>query len=506
MARAYNGLELLDKIGELHPNTVITDLSMPGMTGLELIEQAQADYPDVNFIVMSGYTDFEYVQKALRFGVWDYLLKPLQKSELNAILKKLDEHLDTLHFRELRQETMRSELERSLGVLQERYLEDVWQSGKAVSVPSIGEKPILEFEGGTMQSLLFCVDWQFGILGMDDTALKRQAGSLLSHMFDGLSAGAEEPRLCAFSSDVYEVVLVLYPGDRAHLETELLQRAGRLLRTFNSQNNHARISCAASALLPGRWEDLPEAFAQARAALQWRLEEKSGGVIVYQPAAALALQKVYPFTQEASLRQAVEAADEQQVLKCLLADWTRQQHPVPGSSYRLMEEQLRCINQALLQLPGADRLWSGPQVHPLWVLSGGGFAPTEFPGRIADGVRRALAEYRAFFISRENGVVAQAKQYVAQHFAEDISLNQIAKQVCLSPAYFSTLFKAETGCSFIKYLQRVRMEHAKKMLKSTKIRISDIAQAVGYHDLKFFNKVFLTETTVTPSEYRKYYS
>ena len=103
-------------------------------------------------------------------------------------------------------------------------------------------------------------------------------------------------------------------------------------------------------------------------------------------------------------------------------------------------------------------------------------------------------------------MVAQAKQYVAQHFAEDISLNQIAKQVCLSPAYFSTLFKAETGCSFIKYLQRVRMEHAKKMLKSTKIRISDIAQAVGYHDLKFFNKVFLTETTVTPSEYRKYYS
>lgn len=109
IGEAYNGLELLDKIGELHPNTVITDLSMPGMTGLELIEQAQADYPDVNFIVMSGYTDFEYVQKALRFGVWDYLLKPLQKSELNAILKKLDEHLDTLHFRELRQETMRSE-------------------------------------------------------------------------------------------------------------------------------------------------------------------------------------------------------------------------------------------------------------------------------------------------------------------------------------------------------------------------------------------------------------
>ncbi|MBQ8144061.1 MAG: response regulator, partial [Butyricicoccus sp.] len=95
IGEAHNGLELFDKIGELHPNTVITDISMPGITGLELIEEAQTVYPDVNFIVMSGYTDFEYVQKALRFGVWDYLLKPLQKDELNRILRKLDEQLES---------------------------------------------------------------------------------------------------------------------------------------------------------------------------------------------------------------------------------------------------------------------------------------------------------------------------------------------------------------------------------------------------------------------------
>ena len=87
IGEAHNGLELFDKIGELRPNTVITDVSMPGMTGLELIEEAQTAYPEVNFIVMSGYTDFEYVQKALRFGVWDYLLKPLQKTEFNRILR-----------------------------------------------------------------------------------------------------------------------------------------------------------------------------------------------------------------------------------------------------------------------------------------------------------------------------------------------------------------------------------------------------------------------------------
>lgn len=81
VGEACNGIELLKKIEELHPDVVITDICMPGMTGLELIERAKQEFPAINFIVMSGYTEFQYAQTALRFGVWDYLLKPLKKAE-----------------------------------------------------------------------------------------------------------------------------------------------------------------------------------------------------------------------------------------------------------------------------------------------------------------------------------------------------------------------------------------------------------------------------------------
>ncbi len=79
VGEACNGIDLLKKIRELNPDVVITDICMPGMTGLELIERAKQEFPTVNFIVMSGYTEFQYAQTALRFGVWDYLLKPLKK-------------------------------------------------------------------------------------------------------------------------------------------------------------------------------------------------------------------------------------------------------------------------------------------------------------------------------------------------------------------------------------------------------------------------------------------
>ena len=108
--------------------------------------------------------------------------------------------------------------------------------------------------------------------------------------------------------------------------------------------------------------------------------------------------------------------------------------------------------------------------------------------------------------NRVNNVIRQAKIFVVQLYAESISLAQVAKHVCLSTSYFSTLFKTETGVGFVEYLQHIRIEQAKKLLKTSKMRIADIAEKVGYRDIKFFNKIFVKETTVTPSEYRKFYS
>ena len=102
-----------------------------------------------------------------------------------------------------------------------------------------------------------------------------------------------------------------------------------------------------------------------------------------------------------------------------------------------------------------------------------------------------LENCRQFVQNRENNVIRQAKNFVTQHYAESISLAQVAKHVCLSTSYFSTLFKTETGVGFVEYLQHIRIEQAKKLLKTSKMRIADIAEKVGYRDIKFFNKIFV---------------
>ena len=78
--------------------------------------------------------------------------------------------------------------------------------------------------------------------------------------------------------------------------------------------------------------------------------------------------------------------------------------------------------------------------------------------------------------------------------------------MCLSTSWFQHAIQDRDRCWICQYLQHIRIEQAKKLLKTSKMRIADIAEKVGYRDIKFFNKIFVKETTVTPSEYRKFYS
>ena len=505
VGEAHNGIELFDKIGEFRPNTVITDISMPGMTGLELIEKARTTYPEVNFIVMSGYTDFEYVQSALRFGVWDYLLKPLNKTELNRILKKLDEHLADVQAQSDQKEMMEEDFQESLSMLRERYIREVWQKRAPLAVPRIGGVPILPTEDRVYQCLLACVDNLLTTQEMDSASMLLQAGSAMEAIASLETAHGADT--VTFSTDPTSVMtLLVYKSETGESDYEDLWRAvGREIRRFNSQNGFVHLTGAVSQLQKDGWELLPEMMEQAETAAKWRLEKNQTALLQYQEATARELKKVLPFSKTTDLREAVLENRVEDICRLIEQTWDNVDGTIPGSEYRVMEEILECLNNAFRLLPGVEDMERPPRIEVREVLRGH-LTPTSLPQHVENRVRELLSAYCDFFRQRENGVISHAKQYVQQHLAEDISLNDVARQVCLSPAYFSTLFKSETGCGFIKYLQRARVEQAKKLLKNKGMRIKDIAEAVGYKDVKFFNKIFLNETSVTPSEYRRFYS
>jgi len=105
--------------------------------------------------------------------------------------------------------------------------------------------------------------------------------------------------------------------------------------------------------------------------------------------------------------------------------------------------------------------------------------------------------------SKYGDIIIKAQEYIRKNFADkDISLHSVAKEVNISPNHFSTVFSQETGETFISYITRVRLEHAKALLKTTQMRTSDVGYEVGYNDTHYFSYAFKKNTGMTPKEYR----
>ena len=107
--------------------------------------------------------------------------------------------------------------------------------------------------------------------------------------------------------------------------------------------------------------------------------------------------------------------------------------------------------------------------------------------------------------SDSNRAVRIAKQYIQQHYQEPLTLEEVAERVNLTEAYFSVLFKKETGEGFAKYLASVRLDMAKRMLRETSLPVAEICRQVGYNDVKHFSRIFERNSGVTPAAYRKLY-
>ena len=108
--------------------------------------------------------------------------------------------------------------------------------------------------------------------------------------------------------------------------------------------------------------------------------------------------------------------------------------------------------------------------------------------------------------TEDNRPIRQAKQYIEENYSRSLTLEEVSEMAGFAPGYFSTLFKKETGVTFLEFLQSVRMDAAKKLLVSGNEGMNVICEKVGYADVKYFTKCFIKYTGLKPGEYRKIYS
>lgn len=106
-------------------------------------------------------------------------------------------------------------------------------------------------------------------------------------------------------------------------------------------------------------------------------------------------------------------------------------------------------------------------------------------------------------LQQVNQYTVNAQRFIRQHYAEKLTLESIAAEVCLSPGYLSSLFKAEAGKSLFAYLNRFRVKRSQQLLLESNASLVDVAHACGFEDQSYFARVFKKYTGVSPGKYRQ---
>jgi len=508
VATANDGISALDLIEELHPDIVITDIRMPGYDGIELIEKAKALDPRIDFIIISGYRHFNYAQKAIRFGVEDYLLKPLKALEINQTLRKMTEKYKERDKAKQREEQYSARIEDDAKKRQEQFIASLLaekSDGAApATVDSVNEEFGLDFKADAFQAFIVKTDVYYA-------SLNPNVRKLLMEKSMGVIKDALQGKCHAF---------LLHPTERgiyglvnfSEAQKKTLRKAMvAIIDALQSQSElFDRIKVTIG--LGHQAEVIDEMAAsvkEAEYAVANRLIHGAGRIIDRtggQESAELVRQMISAPVRS-SLLKGVEILDDREIRTVFdaLAEQVAGNEAMTGKAIAaLCEECVQILRFGLKSQNSVDE-WVDEKQADFFEKFGMCNTQKDVFQLLGSYASSLITHVAARRKSENSKPIREAQKYIQENFGSAINLESISQKAGFNATYFSLLFKKETGMNFLEYLTDVRIKEAKLMLADPRKSIADVAEAVGYSDVKHFSKLFTRSTGIHPSKFRKLY-
>lgn len=483
---ASNGEDAL-KLLETQPiDILLTDIRMPFMDGLDLCAIVRQRWPHIRIVILSGYDDFAYAQRALRLGVHEYLIKPFKVEDLLQVLRAQKESLECA--RSIACSDRRIQLEKFLNELSSGFLAE----------------STIEKQAAFWQLNLFHAFYVAGVAAIDFTE------STTQEALNAFDTALVLRKLLEERSDIFAFSRT---GADVHFFTgqKTKETASETAKDFAEALQCALLTCENirdSAIIIGKpfsaLKHIGEAFAEAQFALTMRSPDRKSPII-----------DVSSLSNDATL-QTLALSAEEELLKNLL--YYGSEDDIEPLIERLKEKFIRC-SSLLFVHAGLNLLATVREVlvefelneeHlPMYdyMLELGGCADKNDIARFLELLAHLLQNVLAMRASHRGrkytAAIGQAQQYIQENYQQaTISLPSIAQHVNMSSAYFSSLFRQETGQTLVEYITIIRIENAKRLLAGSSKRTTEISFDVGFTDPNYFSKIFRKAVGMSPREFR----
>ena len=455
VSTARNGAEGLEKIAKYRPDLAIVDIKMPVMNGIEMIRKAKEQYPDMTFVVLSGYGDYEFTSQAMELGVRHYILKPCDESKMIPVLNKAIAELDEARAQNAHSAKLENEARLLKPYAREQLFRDLLL-GRALPVGGSSTRQLLDELGGEARSVLLL-----------DFRLKCGFDSLERYVVGNMLGDLLPDGTLLMTTGINRDVLVLTD---AMAEPSVEAAVHVLKKEFKRFETLPMLS---SASWTGTLAELSVLFRQVQELLQLNPDENETALLRPSQNAALP-ETVNEIFDIRALRQ---AGSYEELLRELALAFARME----AKNYRPRQRQQLC-----------ELAWK--------LLFEDKAAPEDALAAWADALTAAWNLPQPDARSREIFLA------IYENLSDpDFSLQTIAQQrLFMSEDHLRRIFSQMTGERFSAYLERARITQAQRLLEfQPDMKISRLAELVGYPlDGQYFSKVFRKLCGVTPTEYR----
>lgn len=498
---AENGEDALEKLEQLEPDVVITDIRMPYVDGLTLTARIREKYPSMKILIFSGYDDFEYAKQAIKLNVTEYILKPVNGEELAVILKRIRDSLDEEVEQRRNIDSLRESYLSSLPILRELFLNNLVSRTTNVTAAASRMR-----EYGI--DILDARKWLAAVIHVERVErVETQELSMHQELIPISVRRLVEDSLRAYCRSAIfssmEGITVIAAIDEnntltglINLFSDICKESRRLLEISITVG----VGQCCEVL-----QDIGVSYQSAVDALGYRAIVGEGKTIYINDVEPVNRGKLeFHVKDEEALVAAIKFGSRETIENILrkLSD-CMEDAKVHARQYQLyMLSIVNCLLRLMQQYDlDIDIMFDSKEQYE--VILEGICNKEEFADRI---ILVACCMNEAMNRERDNTmrkVIEEAREYIREHYANsELSVEMLCRHLHMSPAYFSTVFKKETGQSYVNYLTEVRLKKAVELLNETDEKTYMIAQKVGYQEQNYFSYVFKKQYGVSPTKYR----
>ncbi|SFA79467.1 two-component system, response regulator YesN [Cohnella sp. OV330] len=486
------------------PDLIVTDIRMPRMSGLKLIETLAQEKYEGDMIVVSGFDDFHYAKEAFKLGVSDYLLKPLDKNDLfKAVTVALQRQREKSES-ELRRSLIRQGYESAVPKIREELLRQLIgrsyrEDPAARTEHKLGQLDLAWLLDGRLRFAVFGIDSLKALTlkssAMDKDALLADVGALLVQAIAARHPGRQV--LFRSEQDDWIAILEQSEADIAEPRADLLEEAReRIGHTLDIRLDMGE------AVGKGGHQQLSHLYGSAMESLVSRRlqgseaeaasEEDLGDRHEYQLANPKEIVEILKYGTDREIRETMAGFPR------LAKSW-EVKHP-KDLQQRTFEWLLDVFRAAQKTAGWKETSW---EKHPiaLWEHLERFDTLESLREQATEQLLKAAESIKSQSGSRSQ-IVDEAQRIIHERYQENLTLQMVADRVHVTPVWLSKLFKKETDMNFLEYLTDVRLKNAADRLGDLRYKVYQISYMVGYQDPVHFAKLFKRAYGCTPQEYR----